>query len=124
MDIDFNEYQLRSLEAINVVLGKNGCGKSRLLRSLEAAHRDNAHVRYISPERGGELAFNANVLTQIEANPTWLSDERRRNLATQFRQASFVEFRRLETLVLRQIEKTPKMPCLTSAPLGQMAVIE
>ncbi len=39
-------FTLRSLDRINVVLGKNGCGKSNLLRKIEPAIRSKPGRRY------------------------------------------------------------------------------
>jgi hypothetical protein len=62
-------------------------------------------ARYITPERGGELQYAGNIETNIAANPNWGADVRRSNRYDNFRQMSVTEFRRLETLVLRKIEK-------------------
>lgn len=104
MDVKFKAYELKGLEQMNIILGKNGCGKSTLLREMEQERRNTAHVKYITPERGGTLQFNGNVETNRQ-NENWLSDIRRRNQSSNFRQVSVSEFRRLETLVLRKIER-------------------
>jgi energy-coupling factor transporter ATP-binding protein EcfA2 len=89
----------------NVILGKNGSGKSTLLRLLDATLPKNGCVRYITPGRGGELRFEGNIESTRAANPTWFQDVRRNNRYDQFRQSSTNEFRNLETLVLRSIER-------------------
>jgi len=50
-------------DRINFLLGKNGCGKSTVLRRLDEKLRQNGDwfVKYITPERGGALKYNANV---------------------------------------------------------------
>ena len=95
---------------INVILGKNGSGKSYLLRAMDAtlSGRD-ACVRYITPERGGELVYDGGVETSRSQDPEWLSIARRRNRFEQFRQSSVAEFRNLEILVLRSIESDRKI---------------
>lgn len=108
MDIAFGGYTLRNIGIINVILGKNGCGKSTLLRSLEQARRNIAHVRYITPERGGILTRDGGVETNMQ-NTDWLSNVRGKNRYEQFRQVSAAEFRKLETLVLRKIERDPAL---------------
>ncbi len=109
MDIDgLNGYSLTGLGRHNVLLGKNGSGKSHALKRIEQAllaREDFGVVRYISPERAGVLQYEPNVEQNITANPTWLSDTRRANQANQFRQQSAVQFRRLELLTLRTIEQ-------------------
>lgn len=103
-------YDLRGLATQNIVLGKNGCGKSRLLKTIEQNLRtrpDIGAVRYISPERAGVLQYEANVEQNITTNIGYLADSRRQNQAQQFRQQSAAQFRKLELLVLREIEKNP-----------------
>lgn len=107
MDIEVGGQKFTNITKINVLLGKNGTGKSTLLRNFE----QNKHqlpnfgtARYITPERGGELLYAGNIETNIANNPTWSDDVRRNNRFDNFRQLSVTEFRRLETLVLRKIE--------------------
>jgi len=104
-----NGFTLHDLGTINVVLGKNGCGKSYLLKKIEEGLKGNGdtfgELRYISPERGGLLNYEPSVEHSIASNEKWLTDQRRRNQSNNFRQQSAALFRRLETLVLRHIEK-------------------
>lgn len=107
-----NGYNLRGLNRKNILLGKNGCGKSRLLRLSEQALRgrgDVGAVRYLSPERGGMLQYEPNIEQNLTANVTWLAETRRHNQAAQFRQQSAAQYRRLELLTLREIEQTPAL---------------
>lgn len=93
-------------DRINVVMGKNGSGKSTLLRKIdECLSGGDACIRYITPERGGELTYEGNIETNRARNPEWMTTVRRVNRFDQFRQSSVAEFRNLETLVLRSIEK-------------------
>ena len=108
VDLNFNDYVLSGFEKFNIILGKNGCGKSSLLRVLEQSERDKGHVRYITPERGGVLNRDGSVETNM-ANVGWYQQVRNQNRFDQFRQTSAAEFRRLETLVLRKIEKDPAL---------------
>jgi len=87
-----------------ILLGKNGSGKSTLLRSLD---RNDPAVKYITPERGGTLKYEPNIDNNIQQNINWLSDSRRRNRFESFRQQSAAQFRNLEILFLREMEKTP-----------------
>lgn len=107
MDIRVSGFTLNSLSEKNVILGKNGCGKSYLMTHVEQAIRGQnqyGEVRYISPERGGILEYNASI-DQSLSNDNWLANDRRKNQSGSFRQQSATLFRRLEILVLREIEK-------------------
>lgn len=81
MDLQVGTTQLSNLATINAVLGKNGVGKSELLRKLDAEYeqqKDKWLVKYISPERGGELAFDASV-EQNSRSENWLPQTRRKH---------------------------------------------
>src|ERR1700761_9269471 len=103
-----SEFTLRNLGQINVILGKNGCGKSFLLKAFAQilrANPENGTIRYVSPERGGSIEFLAHVGQQIATNSNWLHDERNKNQSETFRQQSTALFQRLELRVLRNLEK-------------------
>ncbi len=97
-------YKIADVGSVNIILGKNGCGKSSLLRALNDARRRSGLVKYITPERGGALKRDGNVETNME-NEQWSQNARVKNRNDQFRQMSTAEFRTLETLVLRKIEQ-------------------
>lgn len=108
MDIETTRNKLSNLAKINVLLGKNGSGKSTLLREFEQNRKTLPNLgtaRYITPERGGLLTYEGGIETSLARNPTWGDEVRRNNRFDNFRQTSVSEFRRLETLVLRKIEK-------------------
>lgn len=95
---------------VNVILGKNGSGKSILLRLMDTKLSGReACIRYITPERGGELTYDGNIETNRSNNPNWMTNTRRKNRWEQFRQSSVAEFRNLEILVLRSIEADPEI---------------
>jgi len=105
-------YNLRGLSRKNILLGKNGCGKSRLLKLADQGLRGRPEVgavRYLSPERGGVLQYEAGIEQNLTSSPAWLADSRRSNQAQQFRQQSAAQFRRLELLILREIEQNPAL---------------
>ena len=107
-----NGYCLAGLGSINVILGKNGCGKSYALRNIEEALRARAGtgtVRYLSPERAGELVYTPEVERRMTSNRAWLGNARRKNQVGNFRQQSASQFRRLELLMLREIEQKPEV---------------
>lgn len=108
MDVEAEGKKFESISKINVLLGKNGAGKSTLLRTLERnkeGFRNPGATRYVTPERGGELQYTGHIDTNISNDPNWSDSVRRSNRFDNFRQLSVTEFRRLETLVLRKIEK-------------------
>lgn len=108
MDINNNGYTLKNLNRINVILGKNGSGKSTMLRELE---KDSVNItdfgksKYVTPERGGALVYDAGTEQNLTSDLSWMSNERRKNLAPTFRQQSVAQYRKLETLILREFEK-------------------
>jgi predicted ATPase len=57
------EWQLSRLRGINVLFGKNGSGKSILLRTLRDNDATSSH--YIVPERSGEINFEAGLITEV-----------------------------------------------------------
>lgn len=113
MDIlDIGGYNLLNLSRKNILLGKNGCGKSYLLKKVEQALNSRSGfglIKYLSPERSGLLQYDPGIEQNITQNIKWLSDTRRQNQANVFRQQSAAQFRRLELLTLREIEKTPEL---------------
>jgi len=78
-----NGYTLKNLNKINILLGKNGSGKSHLLRQVESGLSSKTDIfgktKYITPERGGSLVYEAGIEQNTISNPSWLSDTRRKN---------------------------------------------
>lgn len=108
MKIQITNQTVSNVGRLNILLGKNGSGKSTLLRRLEQEKDslpDVSFARYITPERGGDLVYQGHLETNIAQNPNWGDEVRRNNRYDNFRQLSVTEFRRLESLVLRKIEK-------------------
>ena len=102
--------QISGYGDINVILGKNGSGKSTLLRLMDTKlSGDACCVRYITPERGGQLIYEGSIDTNRSHSVNWLEDSRRGNQWEHFRQSSVSEFRNLEILVLRAIEHEEKV---------------
>jgi len=102
---------LRNLNNINIIMGRNGAGKSRFLRVLEEdyAKRPEFHVRYVSPERAGTFRRDGNILTNMSNNPDWLRSMRSRNQASDFKAASATLLREIEVLYLRRLASTPEI---------------
>ena len=102
----------------SILLGKNGSGKSSLLRQLDKDKTFN--TKYISPERGGSLKYDPGVENNMLQKEDYLPNDRRQNRTERFRQQSAAQFRNLEMLVLREIEKTQekgKTPIIRSIQL-------
>lgn len=107
--IQSGPYKLSGLGAINVLLGKNGVGKSSLLRSFdvslrvdEDAHRQN--VLYVTPERGGEVQENHSIRDQISRKPMSIRDQVRRNYSSSYRTVSVAKFASLMEKVRESFE--------------------
>lgn len=100
-------YRLTNLSRINVLLGKNGCGKSSLLKKIEQHLKGQniGEVNYVTPERGGTLTYNANVEQNSTNDENWVLSHKRKNQWTQFKAYSISQFRKLELLSLREIEQ-------------------
>ncbi|WP_216593242.1 ATP-binding cassette domain-containing protein [Sediminibacterium salmoneum] len=105
--IQEGQFILTGLSKINVLLGKNGCGKSGLLKRLESflTQQNNGEINYVTPERGGSLRYEAGVEQNVIAGENWAKDQKRQNQWPSFKHYSVTQYRRLETLSLREIEK-------------------
>lgn len=104
--------QLAGLNNVNIIMGRNGAGKSRFLRDIEEncnRNKNNFHIRYISPERAGSFKRDGNVLTSMSSDPDWLRAVRSVNQADNFKAASAMLFREAETLYLRRLARTPEI---------------
>lgn len=104
--------RLSNLSSINIIMGRNGAGKSRFLRDIEATisqEKQQFYVRYVSPERAGSFKRDGNVLTYMSENPEWLRHNRAVNQASNFKAASAMLFREAETLYLRRLANTPEI---------------
>ena len=102
-------YELSGLRKINVVLGKNGCGKSRMLRDLEEklfrdtkGEQAKKKVKYITPERGGLLIYQPSVEHGMQDTAT-MANDRRHNQQMNFRTQSVALYKKLELVTLREI---------------------
>ena len=96
--------ELVASATFTILLGKNGAGKSTLLRTLD----NGPQVKYVSPERGGTLKYDASVDSTMSNNQGWLKSTRLTNRFEQFRQQSAALFRNLELAILREIEKSKR----------------
>ena len=78
-------WQLKELTDITVIFGKNGSGKSLLLRSIRDNNSKSCH--YLSPERSGEFAYSTG-LSEEESDPNKRMNRRNSNMSTGFRSES------------------------------------
>ncbi len=110
MDItEIDGYTLTGLNKINIILGKNGVDKSRLLRHVEQRISSQSGIygksKYITPERGGELSLNSSIEQNMSNDDNWLPGDRRKNQSTIFRSQTVSQYAILEVLILRELEK-------------------
>jgi predicted ATPase len=108
---DKNGYTLLNLNKINIVLGKNGSGKSTILKKVqEALELDDqyGHTKYITPERGGTLEYSPSMESNVRSTG-WLSTSLRRNQFKDFKQQTVLQYRQLERLILREIANIPEI---------------
>lgn len=102
---------LRGITSVNVIVGRNGAGKSRFLRELDAtlSNDKQVNVRYICPERAGVLQPEGSVITSMELEPNRHRLNRRRNQDGSFKATSAHFLRELETVYNRRIVDTPAL---------------
>jgi energy-coupling factor transporter ATP-binding protein EcfA2 len=105
-----NNFSFKGLGKINILLGKNGSGKSTILKLAEAAHVDSDPTKfilssYITPERGGMLVYDPSVEQQMPQR-RYLENSRKRNQFNQFKQQTISQYTELELRVLREISTT------------------
>ncbi|EGQ7992769.1 AAA family ATPase [Vibrio vulnificus] len=105
------QLKAEGLKNINILLGKNGAGKSRFLRLIDEHLQYNSeyNIRYISPERAGVFKRDGYVLNNLESDPSWLGNSRRVNQAENFKAVSATLLREVETAYLRQLQDNPEI---------------
>ncbi|MGU5559988.1 hypothetical protein ACV1C9_23350 [Aeromonas caviae] len=109
--LDIGEVRANNLKSINILLGRNGAGKSRFLRAIDQYFMGNSefNVRYISPERAGVFKRDGNIMTNMESDPNWIGYARRMNQAANFKAASANLLREVETAYLRKLQDNPEI---------------
>ena len=108
MDLIYEgQYNLTGLSKINILLGKNGCGKSTLLKKIDQFFPNDTkgEINYVTPERGGSLKYNSGVEQNDADNAGWTKGQKNQNQWDSFKNYSVTQYRRLEILSLREIEK-------------------
>ena len=76
------EWKIRNLTSITVLFGKNGSGKSKLLRQWRS--QNAAEYHYVVPERAGEIDYQANHLADQLRSEGRLS-QTQRNFSGEYR---------------------------------------
>ena len=100
----FDNKILENLNKINVIMGKNGCGKSKLLRSIETISKTkNLNVEYIIPERAGIIENDPNVAKSMESSSNWTAEQRRANQYHNFKKQTYARYRQLIMEILFKI---------------------
>lgn len=94
---------------INIILGRNGSGKSRFLRLLDSclAIDGDYRVSYVTPERTGSFQRDGNIETNM-ASPGWSVNVRRANQVNgfSFKAMSHLALRNAENFYLRRLQNT------------------
>lgn len=104
------EGAIENLTNINLVVGRNGAGKSRFLRTLASFLKSNAgdyNVSYISPERSGVFKSNANFENNMSNNPNYIYGTRNTNQSSEFKSGSAYLLKQLETVFNRKMSRDP-----------------
>ncbi len=103
-ELNFNGGTLTGYKTINVILGKNGCGKSSLLRDLNNLHNKAYNITYISPKRAGQLIYDPNTLSQMQSSPELLHSIRNNNQVSQFKQQSYQKILQIINIALQNYQ--------------------
>lgn len=98
---------LTGVKHINIIIGRNGSGKSRFLRSIDSCLADdtNYRVSYVTPERTGSFQRDGNIETNM-ASPGWSANVRRANQVNSFsfKAMSHLALRNAENFYLRRLQ--------------------
>lgn len=107
-DQDGTSLELSELNRINIIIGRNGAGKSRFLRSLDMHMTNNPdfHVNYVTPERNGSFKRDGNIESFITNDPNWFANVRRANQVngSDFKAMSHLALRNAEIAYLRKLQ--------------------
>ena len=97
---------LRNPTNLNIVVGRNGAGKSRFLRALNTLRNQaEYHVSYVSPERAGVFKPDPNVEMNTRSSPGWLENIRDKNQVNGFKNASANKLKELSFLFGQRMEQ-------------------
>lgn len=101
-----NDTLLENIATFNLVVGRNGSGKSRFLRELHSVIRNRPQFRseLVNPERGGHLHQDGNIEDALR-QPTWIYDTRNRNQSNQFKQSARARLKNTHQSFLLKLER-------------------
>lgn len=100
---------IKNANTINIVLGRNGAGKSRFLRELDLLMSLSPNLFrtiYVSPERTGSFKRDAGVESNTSNDAGWERTVRRANQAHSFKSMSHLALRNAERIYLMGLEGT------------------
>lgn len=84
-----NDWKIEKVTALNIIVGRNGSGKSRILRGLTAlSGQQEYQLRYLSPERAGTFLPEAGIENTVRQNKRWIEESRIKNQVGNFKPAS------------------------------------
>jgi energy-coupling factor transporter ATP-binding protein EcfA2 len=92
---------------ITVIVGRNGSGKSRFLRTITKHLNSNKtinNVSYITPERASLFQYHPNTDHNINQDPNWLYNDRLQNQSSSFKLTAASTLKRLELLWGRKLD--------------------
>ena len=93
-NIKYREFEIINPTNINVIIGRNGSGKSRFLRSLAQLASDPQYfIQYVSPERAGSFLADMHIGNTLLHDKNWEFSTKHKNQVESFKkfpQPSFV----------------------------------
>lgn len=96
---------LRNPTNLNIIVGRNGSGKSRFLRALYGRRNQNgSYFSYVSPERAGIFEPSPNIEQNTRSNMSWLDNHRDKNQVESFKNSSANKLRELAFLFGKKLE--------------------
>lgn len=100
--------RLHGLAKINVLLGKNGSGKSQIMRSLHARLKSTkGRSHYVTPERGGKLESDMNLLIHSRNQVGWVDQQRNANQWSQYKNQTLDLLDELRNNFYRNVHDDP-----------------
>ena len=107
-----NGIELYSLGKVNIILGKNGVGKSTLLRKLarskEADDHQAPNTIYITPERGGLSQLDGNIENTYHRDRKTIRNFTDKNYYANYRQLTQTKLTDLSSRVLQDFKVKTK----------------